>query len=115
MNSNLSYKGFTAKIEFSADDNVFVGRLIGIDDIVMFDSETVTGIKDAFHEAVDFHLEVCRKQGKKPNKTYNGKVLFRLSPELHKKIAEVASLNNKSVNEWGKEVFERIIKTDLVN
>ncbi len=44
MNNLMNYKGFTAKIEFSADDNVFVGRLIGIDDIVMFEAETVEGL-----------------------------------------------------------------------
>lgn len=61
----MNYKGFTAKIEFSADDNVFVGRLIGIEDIVMFEAETVEGLKNAFHEAVDFHVEVCKKTGDK--------------------------------------------------
>ena len=56
MNNELTYKGFTAKIEFSADDNVFVGRLVGIDDIVMFDAETVEGLKDSMRESVDFYI-----------------------------------------------------------
>ncbi len=61
----MSYKGFTARIEFSDDDKVFVGRLIGIKDIVAFDGETVDELRKRFREMVDFHIEVCEKTDKK--------------------------------------------------
>ena len=111
MNNLLSYKGFTAKVEFSADDNLFVGRLIGIDDIVMFDAETVDGLKSAFEESVDFHIEVCEKTGRKPKKSYSGKLMFRLPSELHARIAEAAAKHGKSINEFGREVFEAATKS----
>lgn len=110
----MNYKGFTAKIEFSADDNVFVGRLIGIDDIVMFEAETVEGLNGAFQEAVDFHIEVCEQTGKKTKKNYSGKVLFRLPDKLHAEIAEAATREGKSINEWGKKVFESAVKNETV-
>lgn len=106
----MNYKGFTAKIEFSADDNVFVGRLVGIDDVVMFDAETVEGLNKAFEEAVNFHIEVCEKHGKKSKKSYSGKLLFRLPDKLHAEIAEAATRHGKSINEWGREVFEMAVK-----
>ena len=106
----MNYKGFTAKVEFSADDNVFVGRLTGIDDIVMFEAETVDELQSAFREAVDFHIEVCEKTGKNLKKNYSGKLLFRLPSELHARIAETAAKRGKSINEFGKEVFEAAIK-----
>ena len=106
----MNYKGFRAKIEFSADDNVFIGRLIGIDDIVMFEAETVEGLNKSLQEAVDFHIEVCEKTGKHIKKSYSGKLLFRLPNQLHAKIAEAASAKGKSINEWGKEVFEMAVK-----
>ena len=68
MKNELTYKGFTAKIEFSADDNVFVGRLVGIDDIVMFDAETVEGLKDSMRESVDFYIEVNERDSNKSTK-----------------------------------------------
>ncbi len=110
MNNTINYKGFTAKVEFSADDNVFVGRLIGIDDIVMFEAEAVDELQSAFREAVDFHIEVCEKTGKKLKKNYSGKLMFRLPSELHARIAETAAKRGKSINEFGKEVFEAAIK-----
>lgn len=62
MNNTLIYKGFTAKIEFSADDDVFVGRLLGIEDIVCFHGESVGELKTAFRDSVDFHIEICEKE-----------------------------------------------------
>lgn len=111
MSNILEYKGFKAKIEFSADDNVFFGRLIGIDDIVSFHGETVKVLKKAFKESVDFHIEVCEKVGKKPKKQYSGKVMLRLPRPLHAKIAEVAATAGKSINEWGKDVLESAVKS----
>lgn len=109
----MNYKGFTAKIEFAADDKVFVGRLIGIDDIVMFEAETVEDLNKAFEETVDFHIEVCEKTGKKVKKSYSGKLLFRLPDKLHAEIAEAATREGKSINEWGKKVFESAVKNEM--
>ncbi len=110
MNNTLSYKGFSARIEFSADDNVFFGRIIGIDDIVTFHAETVGELNSEMKETVDFYLEVCKKKGKPVKKTFNGKVLFRFPSELHASIALAAAKHGKSINEFGKEVFQSALQ-----
>jgi predicted HicB family RNase H-like nuclease len=110
MNNILSYKGFRAKIEFSADDNLFFGHLLSIEDVVSFHGETIKELHAAFEEAVDFHIEVCEKTGRSPKKNYSGKLLFRLPNRLHAEIAEAAGREGKSINEWGKEVFETAVK-----
>jgi len=110
MNNILSYKNFAGKIEFSADDNVFCGHLQGIDDIVSFHGETVEELKAAFRDAVDFHIGVCEKTGKSSRKSYSGKILLRLPNSLHSEIAQAAARHGKSINEWGKEIFETAVK-----
>lgn len=110
MNKHLSYRGFKAQIEFSADDDVFWGRLIGIKDEVTFEGKTVAELKTAFKDAVDFHVELCERTGERPKKRYSGKVMLRVSDTLHEKIAEAASAAGKSINEWGKDVFESAVK-----
>ncbi|MCC6329150.1 MAG: type II toxin-antitoxin system HicB family antitoxin [Acidobacteria bacterium] len=111
MNSTLKYKGFTAKIDFSADDGVFVGRVLGIDDIVIFHGKTVAELKKEFKESIEFHLEVCAKESKRIKKSFSGKVLLRLPSELHARISEVAASKGKSINEWGKEVLETAVSS----
>ena len=56
----LSYKGYSARIEFDGDDEIFFGRIAGIQDVVGFHADTVTDLKAAFHEAVE-HLKYRRR------------------------------------------------------
>lgn len=111
MNSTLKYKGFTAKIEFSADDGVFVGRVLGIDDMIIFHGKSVAELKKEFKDSIEFHLEVCEKEAKRAKKSYSGKVLLRLPAELHARISEIAASRGKSINEWGKEVLETAVNS----
>jgi len=111
MDNTISYKGFKAKIEFSADDNVFFGRLLGMRDIVTFHGMTVKELRAAMKETVEFYLEVSKKTGNSVRKHYSGKVQLRLPDALHAKIAEAAAAAGKSINEWGKEALESAVKT----
>jgi predicted HicB family RNase H-like nuclease len=61
--STMSYRGYTARIEFDDEDGVFFGRLAGVRDGVNFHGDTVDDLRKAFREAVDGYIEVCAKTG----------------------------------------------------
>lgn len=103
----LQYRGYSARIEFDAEDEIFVGHIAGIADIIGFHADTVPDLKTAFHESVDDYLETCAKIGKEPNKPYSGKVMFRIDPEVHARAARAAELSGKSLNEWAGEVLAK--------
>jgi predicted HicB family RNase H-like nuclease len=63
--NTLSYKGYTARIDFDARDDIFIGRILGVRDIISFHSETTHGLQREFEIAVDDYLADCEKQGKK--------------------------------------------------
>ena len=48
MSSAMKYKGYVAHIEFSEDDGVLVGRVLGIADHISFHGESVRELKRAF-------------------------------------------------------------------
>lgn len=98
--NTLSYKGYTAKIEFDPDDNIFFGNIVDIRDTVGFHGESVAELKKGFTEAVDFYLESCAKAGREPNKPFSGKFIVRLDPGLHGKIVAEAVMSGKSINKW---------------
>lgn len=64
----IHYKGYTAKPVYSPEDRVFYGTILGIDDMVDFQSESAKGLEDEFHKAVDDYLEFCAEIGKEPQK-----------------------------------------------
>lgn len=99
-NNSMTYKGYTAVIAFSAEDECLVGHILGINDIVGFHGESVDEIRKAFEEAVDFYLESCEKMGTQPNKPYSGHITLRIPPDLHARIAVQAKASGTSLNNW---------------
>jgi predicted HicB family RNase H-like nuclease len=107
MTNTMTYKGYAAKIEFDDEDGVFTGRIAGIRDRVGFHGETVAELRAAFHDAVDDYVEMCKVIGKDPQKAWSGQVMFRISPDVHRKAAIAAELSGKSLNQWAEEVLDR--------
>ena len=107
----MTYKSYAARIDFDDRDNIFVGRLLGISDVIGFHADTVTDLRTAFEEAVDDYLETCEKIGKSPDKPANGKLLLRVPPELHAAALVKAQSVGKSLNQLATEALSREIST----
>jgi predicted HicB family RNase H-like nuclease len=107
MTNTMTHQGYSARIEYDDKDGIFFGRLAGIRDGVGFHADTVEGLRAAFREAVDDYLETCAKLGREPQRTYSGQVMFRVSPEVHRRAAQAAELAGKSLNQWAEEVLDR--------
>lgn len=108
MNSVLHYKGYSAKPEYSADDQVFYGKVLGISDLVDFYTENAKEIENEFHAAVDDYLSFCEEIGKEPQRAYSGSFNVRVSSELHKKAALRAQSDGTSLNkvvEWALKAY----------
>ena len=106
----MTYKGYAARIEYSDEDECFVGHIAGISDIVGFHGDSVEEIRAAFHEAVDHYLASCAARKVAPNKPYSGKIMVRISPELHAKVAMMASARGVSLNALATEALEHTVQ-----
>lgn len=84
----LTYKGYAAHVEFDAEDRLFFGRLAGIDDIISFHGETVDKLVKAFEDAVDDYLETSEKIGRAQQRSYSGRLMLRVPPEVHAHAAK---------------------------
>lgn len=103
--SKMSYKGYTAHIEYDDCDEIFFGRILGISDIIGFHADTVADLKHAFEEAVDDYISSCQKLGKEPQKAASGKLMLRVSPHVHRASLITAQAQGKSLNQWAEEVL----------
>ncbi len=101
----MSYRGYSARVEFDDEDGIFTGRIAGIRDGVGFHADTVEGLREAFREAVEDYLETCVRLGKEPQRAFSGQMMFRVNPEVHRKAAIAAELAGKSLNQWAEEVL----------
>ena len=111
--NTLKYKGYIGSVAFSEKDNVFFGKIEGIDGLVNFEGESVKELTDAFHEAVEDYLEYCKEEGIDPHKSYSGSLNIRISPEVHSKIAILAKQAGISINAFIKSAVEKQVATML--
>lgn len=94
----LEYKGYHTKIEFDSEELVLRGKIEGINDLVNFECEDIKDVEKEFHEAVEDYLAFCKEVGKKPDKEYKGTFNIRISPELHKQLANMAMKQGDTLN-----------------
>lgn len=106
MTNTMTYKGYSARIEYDDEDGILTGQIAGIRDGVGFHAGSVQDLKLAFNEAVDDYIHTCAKIGKEPQKPYSGRVMFRVDPEVHRRAALAAELSGKSLNQWAEDVMK---------
>ncbi len=103
----MRYKGYAARIEYDERDDIFVGRVLGMRDIISFHSRSVPELHEAFRDALEDYLADCAEQGITPEKPASGKVMLRIRPEVHAAASVAARAAGKSLNQWADEVFEQ--------
>lgn len=112
MGDNLTYKGYLGTVNFSANDEVFYGKVNGISDLVTFEGKSVEELKGAFESSVEDYLETCKELGKVPNKTFKGTFNVRITTELHRKAALIATQKQISLNDFVKKAISYAISHD---
>ena len=112
MNNVLRYKGYSARPEFSVDDKVFYGKILGIDDLVDFYTADAGKLEEEFHAAVDDYLEFCEEVGKAPQKAFSGTFNVRIAPELHRRAAQKAQEEKTSLNQIVESAVAEYLEPD---
>ena len=82
----MQYKGYTGRVEFDDEADLFHGEVIGLRDVITFQGRTVGEVKKAFRDSVDDYLVFCAKRGEEPEKPFTGKLMLRLPPDLHRRV-----------------------------
>lgn len=94
----LEYRGYVGVVD--AEDGAFVGKVVGLRDVVTFEGATYEEVEQAFRDSVDDYLAFCAERGEAPDKPFSGKILVRTEPELHRKAVNRAAAEGISLSEW---------------
>ena len=103
--STMTYKSYSARVDFDERDGIFVGHVLGVRDTIGFHGTTVAALRADFHNAVDHYLAVCAKRGERPEKPYSGKLMLRVPPEVHAAAAVAAEAAGESLNQWATDAL----------
>ena len=97
----MEYKGYSASpIDFDSDESTFSGTVAGLRDVIHFEGSTARELARAFRESIDTYLDLCAESGQPPDRPFNGKILVRTEPALHRKAALRAAAEGVSLSQW---------------
>jgi predicted HicB family RNase H-like nuclease len=112
MKDFLTYKDFIGSVHFNAEDEVFFGKIEGIEDLISFEGQSVSELKNAFEESVDDYISICKENGKDIEKSYKGSFNVRISPEIHKKAKRLAIMKGISLNQLIQKAVEEEVSRE---
>ena len=115
MKDFLIYKEYIGSVHFNADDEVFFGKIEGIDDLVSFEGMSVIELKKSFEEAVEDYIQLCRDNNKKNEKSYKGSFNVRIPSEIHKKARRLAIMKGISLNQFVQHAVEEEVMRESLN
>ena len=110
MKNNLSYKGYYGSVEYSGEDNIFHGKIIGINDHITYEGDSVHTLQKDFITAIEEYIKTCTELGKEPEKTYKGSFNVRIEPALHRQLVVYSISNRKSLNSAVEEAIRSYLQ-----
>ena len=113
-NEVLHFKGYVGSAEISHEDGCLIGQILYIDDLVMYEGDTYDELKKAFENSVRDYLELCKRVGKTPQKTYSGSFNIRIGAELHSKAARAAADAGVTLNDFCRNAIASSVSTSGV-
>lgn len=110
IDGSLQYNDYIGSIEYSKEDNMFYGKVLYINDAILFEGETIKELYKDFEEGVKHYLAICKAEGTEPNKPMSGTFNVRTSPEYHYKLSVISKRENLSLNKIVNEAISYFIK-----
>ena len=101
----LNYKGYIGHITFDDDADIFHGEVINTRDVITFQGETITELKQGLEDSVDTYLSYCKKKNREPDKPFSGNFTLRTTPDQHRDFMLAARKNGVSLNRWANQVL----------
>lgn len=57
MDNTILYKGYIGSVEFSEEDGIFYGKVMGVRSLISYEGENEEELLNDFHAAVDDYLK----------------------------------------------------------
>ena len=105
----MEYQGYVGTVEFSEEDRVFFGKVLGIRSLLSYEGTTGEELINDFHGVIDDYLAMCKEKKMKPEKAYKGSFNIRISPKLHKQLVICAMSHDMTLNGYIQEILERAV------
>lgn len=102
----MTLDGYSAKIEYDAELDLFRGEILGLNGGADFYGKNPKELRAEFKKSLQVFLDVCKEKAIEPRRNYSGKFNLRIPPELHERLAIAAQAEGKSINSFAQEALQ---------
>lgn len=110
--TTLAFKGYEGTAEIDMERGVCRGKILFIDDLVIYEADAPKALQGAFEEAVADYVGTCRLVGKAPQKPLRGQFNVRVEPEQHRLAALRAIKDGVTLNDVMKSALKVYLSAD---
>lgn len=103
----MTLDGYSAKIEYDAELDLFRGEILGLNGGADFYGKNPKELRAEFKKSLQVFLDVCKENSIEPRRNYSGKFNLRIPPELHERLAIAAQAEGKSINSFAQEALQK--------
>lgn len=110
MKTTLQHLGYNGSVEYSDEDKMLHGRVLGIRDMVSYGGSSVRMLEKNFRDAVEEYLAFCKKRGKTPETPFKGSFNVRVSSDLHMRAALYAEEHDQKLNSVVQDALQHFLE-----
>ena len=107
----LEHRGYSGSIEYSEEDSLLFGKVLGIQSLLSYEGETGKDLENDFKEVINEYISDCESKNINPEKPFKGSFNVRVPTKLHQRAAMLAMEAKISLNAFVVEsIRSRIIQ-----
>lgn len=99
----LEYKGYVGSIEYSPEDKLLFGKVMGMKGLISYEGKTGPALEKDFRYAIDDYIKDCGDAGIEPMMPFKGSFNVRINPSLHKEAVLKAEELKTNLNNFVSE------------
>ena len=65
VGNTIQYKGYVGSVEFSEEDRIFYGKVMGVRSLISYEGENEKELLNDFHASVDDYLKTREEEEKR--------------------------------------------------
>jgi predicted HicB family RNase H-like nuclease len=105
----LKHEGYVAEVGYEEGDALMHGSVVNASAVLHFAGRDIAELKAAFADTIADYRDWCEERGVEPEKPYSGTLSLRISPKLHRRLAERAAQAGESINQFIADRLEEVL------
>lgn len=105
----MKFGKYSAVISYDPDIAMFRGEFVGLNGGADFYASSIEDLRREGEISLRVFLDFAKEKNLAPEKTYSGRLVLRLKPEVHRKYKLLASSKRISLNQLLNEALEKAL------